>query len=250
MTQQPQNLISTTRFQLNYFDALSVPESGEIKNFRLFNQPKFIWPAFIKKIIPQRSEKSAESSLIFHVHKSFQDLPVTKWMLDETTYIDGTALIKNKTISEIRKSWNHFQQKNVAYKNTILILNSANLQKIMSETKSVFLINYLQLHSIDLATLIQDCLKYQCILVLNESQASGLPQLWTSAKNGIIQNFEKSFTYQLSLSELHDKSQSIQTNDIDWCFYEAKINELSRLYAKIKNQKEIKISYANMSRRS
>ena len=30
------------RFQLSYFDALSVPEAGEIKNLRLFNHSKFI----------------------------------------------------------------------------------------------------------------------------------------------------------------------------------------------------------------
>ncbi len=71
----------------------------------------------------------------------------------------------------------------------------------------------------------------------------------TGLRSARLLNFEKSFTYQLSLTELLDKAQNIQTNNFDNSIYETKINELSRLYAKIKNQKEIKISYANMSRR-
>lgn len=238
------------RFQLSYFDALSVPEAGEIKNLRLFNHSKFIWPAFIRTKNPRlKPATSNDINLIFHVTKSFEELPSTKWTLDDATYIDGTQLTANKSISELRKIWNQFIEKNRTYKNTILVLNSANLKKIMTETKSVVLINYLQLHSVELAGLIENCLDNNCVLALNESQASGFPQLWTASKNGLVQNFEKSFTYQLSLTELLDKAQSIQTDNFDNSIYETKINELSRLYAKIKNQKEIKISYANMSRR-
>lgn len=239
-----------TRFQLNYFDALSVPEAGEIKNLRLFNHSKFIWPAFIRTKNPRlKTIASNEINLIFHVTKSFDELPTTKWTLDDATYVDGTQLTANKSISELRKLWNQFIEKNRTYKNTILILNSANLKKIMTETKSVVLINYLQLHSVELAALIENCIEHKCVLALNESQASGFPQLWTASKNGLVQNFEKSFTYQLSLTELLDKAQNIKTDNIDTSIYETKINELSRVYAKIKNQKEIKISYANMSRR-
>jgi hypothetical protein len=248
--QIPPAIQQMTRFQLNYFDALSVPEAGEIKNLRLFNHSKFIWPAFVRLSSPRlKTVTSNDINLIFHVTNSFDELPVTKWTLDETTYVDGSRLTANKSISELRKLWNRFIEKNRTYKNAILILNSSNLKKIMTENKSVVLINYLQLHSVELAGLIENCLELKCVLALNESQASGFPQLWTASKNGLVQNFEKSFTYQLSLTELLDKAQKIKTDNFDNSIYETKINELSRLYAKIKNQKEIKISYANLSRR-
>lgn len=248
--QTPSPLQQILRFQLSYFDALSVPEAGEIKNFRLFNRSKFIWPAFVRTSNARFTTfRTNDINLIFQVIRSFDELPVTKWTLDNTSYIDGTHLLLNNSISEIRKLWNQFTEKNGTYKNTILVLNSSNLNKIMTEAKSVVLINYLQLHSVELAEIIEKCIKFHCILVLNESQASGFPQLWTSTKNGIVQNFEKSFTYQLSLSELLDKAQNINTDNFDTAIYENKVNELSRLYAKIKNQKEIKISYANMSGR-
>ncbi len=245
--------------QLGYFDAMSVPEAPEIKNLRPFNRSKFIWPAFIKTQKTTGNQKNlnnpAETNVIFHLEQSFAELPVHKWILAEnTSYINATQILKNKTQTEIRKIWSHFLKENPIYKNAILILNEKNLIKLMSESKCLYLINYLKMHSINLANVIENCLLNQAVLVLNEGQASGASAIWSypwhGNKNGLVQNFEKSFTYHLSYTEMIEKAEKINFEKTETHTYESKMNELSRLYAKIKTQKDLKISYANMSRRS
>lgn len=242
---------SLANFQLSYFDAMSVPEANEIKNLRPFHHTKFIWPALPPKINPLNTEKKLlPLNVIFHVDKNFLDLPEVKWSLDKNIYVDGTKLTARNSQSSLRSSWNLFCKKNPIYKNALLILNESNLKKIMSENKSLFLINYLRLHSISLSTIIHNCIQYQSALVLNENQASGLPDLWSHQKNGLVQNFDKNFVYQLSFTDLVEKIDSLDFEKNNSLFLESKINELSRIYFKIKTQKELKISYANMPRRS
>ncbi len=245
---------AVANIQLNYFDAMSVPEASEIKNLRPFNKTKFIWPALLQKTVPKtkplKIKQNDPINMIFHVLKSFSDLPDLKWTLDENIYIDATNIAAVKSHSEVRNLWMSYLKNNVGYKNAILVLNTVNLIKMMSKNRSIFIINYLKIHSISLASLIRICVENQSILVLNENQASGLPELWISGRNAIIQNFEKSFTYQLSLTELLEKSENIYFEKIDSPEFESKINELSRIYYKVKNQKDLNLSYANMPRRS
>lgn len=250
-------LATVANFQLSYFDAMSVSEAGEIKNLRPFHHSKFIFSALfklpvqkLKKNVDMSIENSSVAHIIFHVTKDFSDLPLHKWSLDKNIYIDGTKLALQKTQSEIRKMWDSYQTKNPIYKNAILILNSSNLNKILADNHSLFLINYLKLNSLELLALIENCLQTCTVLVLNENQASGHSEMWSSGRNGIVQNFEKSFTYQLSFTEMIEKSLTVGFEKMNTEFYESKINELSRIYAKIKTQKELKLSYANMSRRS
>jgi hypothetical protein len=241
---------TVANMQLGYFDAMSVPEAYEIKNLRSFNQSKFILPAFTytQKLMTQK--KSDETNVIFHLENNFEELPAHKWILQNNVFINATQLSKNKTQAQIRKSWTAFLKKNSTYQNAILISNENNLLKLMRESRCLFLVNYLKIHSVNLANIIENCIAHKTVLVLNEGQASGSPQIWTDNKNGLIQNFEKSFLYQLSFTEVVEKAQNFRFEKIESSFYESKLNELSRLYVKIKNQKDLKISYANMPRRS
>jgi len=238
-------------FQLGYLDAMSVPEAGEIKNLRPFNSTKFIWSALLPKVKHLNLEKKSKPiNVIFHIEKKFSDLPEFKWGLDEPIYVDATKLALDKSHSKIRIAWSLFFKKNPAYKNAILILNESNLKNIMAEQSSLFLVNYLKINSILLAAIIHKCLENKSVLVLSENQASGFPDLWSYQKNGLVQNFEKYFSHQLSFSELIEKSKAVRFQKNKDEFIESKMNELNRIYVKVKTQKELKISYANMSYRS
>ncbi len=243
-------MATMANMQLSYFDAMSVPEALEIKNLRPFNQSKFILPAFINIQRFAHQKKIDETNVIFHLEQGFAELPIHKWILQNNVFINATQLSKNMEQVNIRKSWTAFLKKNPSYTNTILITNENNLTQLMRESRCVMLVNHLKIHSVKLANLIQNCLAQKTVLVLNEGQASGAPQIWSNKKNGLIQNFEKSFSYHLSYTELIEKAEALLFEKIDSHVYESKLNELSRIYVKIKSQKDLKISYANLSHRS
>lgn len=236
--------------QKKYFDALSVPETDELKKLRLFSEKKFILPAFFKQNEIQNEKKTSPPHIVFHIDKNFNELPDVKWDLAENIYVNGISMVGQKSHSDIRVLWNIFAKKNPVFKNAVLILNESNLKNIIIQNLSVYFANYLKIDSIKFSKIIQMCLSTKTVLVLNESQASGFPDLWSSGNNGIIRNFEKSFLYQLSFSEILEQISTIQFKIKPVHFIESKINELSRIYAKLKSQKEIKLPYANMPRRS
>jgi hypothetical protein len=240
-----------SELQLKYIDALSSPETGEIKNLRFFNNLKFILAAgFFQNEKINLPLKGSTINTVFHIENSFEELPDVKWDLSDNIYINATSMIGSKPQSEIRTAWSEFIQKKSIFKNAILILNSTNIKKILTQNKSIFITNYLKIHSIRFAEIISLCLETQTVLILSESQASGFPELWLSEKNGIVQNFNRSFTYQLCLAELHQKMNLIDFSTDMNHFIESKVNELTRLYVKLKTQKDRALSYANMPRRS
>lgn len=248
---QTQQKSLTFKLQSTLFDSLSVPEMSEIKYLREFTKTKWILPALPQFTVPQNFIKSQqESPIVFHVDQKLTELPSLKWNLSENIYIDATDFLQNKTHSQARSLWAQFIHKNPIYKNALLILSKNNLYKILSENKSIFITNYLKNSTLAFAKLIELCVKSNAVLVLNESQACGLAALWTGKKNAIILNYDKSFCYELTMSELLVDSKKIQFEKIDSSKYETKINEISRLYFKLSQQKELKLAYANLPDRS
>lgn len=244
---QKKNL--TFKLQSTLFDSFSVPEISEIKYIREFTKSKWILPALPQVTVPQNILKSNDTCIVFHVDQKFDELPDLKWNLSENIYIDGTEVLQNKNRIQARKIWAQFIHRNPLYKNAMLILSKNNLYKILSENKSILIANYLKNSTLAFVKLIELCVKSNSVLVLNESQACGLANLWTSKKNAIILNYDKSFTYELTLSELIIDSKKIQFEKIDPAKYETKINEISRLYFNLSQQKELKLAYANLSDR-
>ena len=247
---QTQQKSLTFKLQSRLFDSLSVPEISEIKYLREFTKSKWILPALPQLTIPQNIVKSNDTMIVFSVDQKLTELPSLKWNLSENVYIDATAYSQNKKQSDVRNLWAQFITNNPAYKNAILVLSKNNLYKILSENKSIFITNYLKNSTLAFVKQIELCVKSNSVLVLNESQACGLANLWLGKKNAIILNYDKSFSYELTMSELIAQSEKIQFEKIDSAKFETKINELSRLYMKLSQQKELKLAYANLPDRS
>jgi len=250
--------------QFRYTHSLSVASINEMKQLRNFRGNKWLLPALnsqskhYENAIEKFSQKISDLNFILPVINSFSDLPSINFPCDTSWIIDAT-MMKNKTpLRQIRNEWSNFIQKNPTYKNAILVLENENIETQLNEHQSAFFISHLKLNAFSLNEYIDLCRKTQSLPILNDHQATGFSDLWQHEKNCLLFNLKGTRFQQLEYSELIVQIQAwhqlIEKNphqlDHFLCYpSENKINELSREYAKIKNQKEMKITYAHLSDR-
>ena len=236
--------------QLQIFDALSTAETSAVKNLRFFRQKKWILPLFPQANFQKKqANKKISVQWVVPVFEKFHELLLLKNHLDESVIIDATHLKLNHAHMQIRRQWSGFINQFPIYKKYRLLIEPDNWADLKNQYKMAVQLNHLQLHPVLLADKIDQALSSDQLLILSESQASGLAGFWKNRQNVLIQanttdtnslDFEKIFE-NLDLSENRHLLRDCLEN---------KMNELNRLFVQLQQQKRAQLSYENMSYRS
>lgn len=169
-------------------------------------------------------------------------------ILDDHFTIDGSVLLKNKNKDQIIINWNNFLKKNPKFKNCKLILDSTEILNFIINNKLIIDISYLT-DSLLIHEYISLIFRYNLFTILNKNQATGFSEYWIHQENCWIQDLKKislNKSYLLRQTQLQiakDYFNQQKKIEIQWVI-ENKMNELSRVYAKIMSQKKnLNISY-------
>jgi len=267
-----ENLIESKLNQtlISSFQAITVGNVGELKKIKNYSGAKMILPYFpdietkaIASKSVHESQKNINKTLnvIVPVYNSFNDLHRLSWkhiQNNEQTqiYIDARYLKKHFSSSHIRKSWQAFINKNVDFKKFILFNSNETFDDFLIKKNVVSILKHLEISDLEFSYWINSYLNFSNMLILNDEQATGFSSFWKHEKNCFIFNknqpvqkqyssfceFLKSpatFNFSSTASDIFTFQQTI----------DLKINELTRLYTKLIQQKT-SLSYqksANMS---
>lgn len=236
--------------QLQIFDALSTSEAVAIKNLRFFRQKKWILPIFPTTNIGKKNKfKKSTFQWVVPVFHQFQELLNLKNHLDESVVIDATYLKLKYGHIQIRRQWSGFIQQNPLFKKYRVMIEPDNLTDLNEQHKTAVQLNHLQLHPVLLADQIQKSLDLDQLLVLSESQASGLADFWRNRQNVIIHP-NSSDTLSQDFDKIFENLDFSKNRHLLRDCLENKMNELNRLFVQLQQQKRAQLSYENMSYRS
>ncbi len=228
---QNMNQISFLRFVGP--DALSLSQTNYFKYYRSVNSLKFIlaaWP--LNQNIKSNSSYQHKAYLV-PLLSEFDE--IYQYKTTDVMYFDGQVLLKKYSASQLRKKWADLIQKKIIPEDSHLILSPAKLADLIDSGHLTVLLNQHSRTHTDFTYWLQQVLNKKNLVVLNENQSTGFSQHWTSGQNCFVvpstENFEK-------ISELLHQCKSIQCSRLQASdLYDTTVNELSRLYSKLSQQK-------------
>ncbi len=214
-------------------DALSVSQTNHFKNYRNISCNKFVFPALPKTDSPSKSRAFQGDSFLIPLHEKLDE--VFQFTLNKTIYFDGRRLVVGKQNSNlIRKKWNELVAQKKINENYHLILSDSKLKELLDEESLAVVLSDVQLSHTEFTNWLNLTLNKKNLIVLNDYKATSFSSFWTSGQNCIVlpaQNWVKHFN-QLELSAnlvcTHFKANEL---------YQPLVNELSRLYSKLYQQK-------------
>ena len=225
---------------LNHFgsylvDAYSATDIVNLKAQKSIRKNKFILPLFPTEIKIKNLEKSKELHTIQFLSRNFQELSRTQ----APDFVDASQMTVGFKASQVRKNWGQFQAKHPQYNKSVLILNFENSIELMQNRSMIF--NLVSVKSpVQFQNLSDFACSYQQFVVLNQKQASGYAEFWIHDQNCWISDIKLQPSFnpeEIKLSaKKFFKSKNFESMKIP---IENKINELSRIYAKIMHEKTL-----------
>jgi len=241
----------TTHFS-DQFTALTASHIDQLKSLRTFQGEKMILPSLPN--INQDS-KTADSpmsaeqpTLIIPIQDSFADLLKYskinfKNVCHHEIYVDARQLKSKMNNSQIRKTWQKFIKSQSEFASFILFTSDDVFCDLELTSNLFILIANNDLSQTQMTLWIESYLNFNSTLILDENQATGFSKFWKHKKNCFIvsDSLSKANT-QSELSEFINHSQikqstSTERKSLFSQSIDSKINELTRLYTKVIQQK-------------
>lgn len=219
-------------------DALTVSQTNYLKLFRSSPGIKMIIPSLFEnqfvKIEPV-TNPTAVTGFVFPLLKNLQE--GLQLETDRPVYFDGRRLVEATSSSQLRKQWNELLIQNRIRSNYELILSEEKMQNLLSSNSLALLVASDNLSHDEFTKWFEIALKYNHLLVLNQFQATGFSNHWTSGQNCLVTtsvNWIKELNNHLddTIFNTTFTSKSVSQSSLDSLF-----NDLSRLYLKIIYQK-------------
>lgn len=221
------------QFGSNLIDAYSTTDIENLKAQKSIRKNKFILPLLPTEIKIKNSEKSKEPLTIQFLSKNFQELSTAQ----APNFVDASQMTINLKSSAIRKSWNQFQARHSLFKKSILILNFENSTELMQNHSMIFHLSSVN-STVQFQKLSDFACAYRQFVVLSQKQASGYAEFWIHNQNCWISDIKSEPAIGPEKIELSAKNFFRKKNSESMKIsIENKINELSRIYAKIMHEK-------------
>ncbi len=213
-------------------DAFSVSQTNHLKLYRNLNCNKFIFSAFPKTDGSGKKTIFKHEAYLIPIENKLDE--VFQFHLDSTVYFDGRKLLNKYSSSQLRKKWNELVLGKKIPPNHLLILSENKILQLLSdEALSVVTASPNIIHT-EFIRWLSLSMNKNNLIVLNEFQATGFSNYWTSGGNCRVlstQDWIKELESGTENQEL--VSSNYKTADL----LEPTVNELSRLYSKILHQK-------------
>lgn len=229
----PQHFLN--QIQATAIDAFSSTNMVCLKAHKTLVKNKFILPLLPQEMAARIKPKGAELHHLKILSGDFKELLLSP----QAFWIEASCLSQAFGSSPVRKQWAQFQKKYPQHRKSILILNHENAVDLIKEQRL----------AIDLSSLTDSChfqswvdlaCAHEQFIILNQNQASGYPDFWKHQKNCWICDLS-SKEIKTPTDEMLRSSQAFfkKTSHSMKIPIENKINELSRVYAKIMYEKTL-----------
>lgn len=214
-------------------DAISVSQTNHLRHYRAVSGNKFVLPAFLKRETSSRKTAFKHEAFLIPLNQKLEE--VLEFSINSTVYFDGRNLLNKKTnSSQLRKKWNDLVGQHTIKDDYHLILSDNKIKELVEEPGLSVVLADSSLSHTDFTSWLNLVLNKNNFIILNEFQATGFSNYWTSGRNCMVlpaQNWVN------ALGELDMNSDLVCTTYKASELFEPAVNELSRLYSKLSQQK-------------
>ena len=222
------------KFGFYLIDAYSAADIERLKAQKNMSKNKFILPLLPTEIKIKNMEKSQQILRIKFLSKNFEELLTAQ----APDFIDASQMTTDLKASAIRQNWNQFHLNHPLFKKSILILSFDNSIDLMEKHSMVLDLCTVK-STVQFQNLSDLACAYRQFVVLNKQQASSYADYWIHDQNCWIGDLtERSLVLEeikLSAKNFFKNKKSSSMKIL----IENKINELSRIYVKIMQEKTL-----------
>lgn len=231
-------------------DALTLSQTNHFQYYRDWLCAKSVLPLFpeIKNGASIATSRAEKRSYLIPLEKNLEE--AFQYKTEEEVYFDARNLTKSQSSTQLRKQWNHFLKDKKIHALAHLVLSEDKCRELLKEESLQVILANPQLKHTDFTTWLEKVLNRGHLVFLNEFQATGFSQAWTSGQNCQVlaaHHWPKSLNqFFASDNTLNSCRSHFKNSELT----EPLVNELSRLYAKILRQKTTLISSDSVKMKS
>ena len=245
--------LNAESLQLQFFrpDGFTVSQTNHLQYYRKWSAFKMILPALpiLKSIhlhpfvnttnLESFSEANHQELYIFLFSTDFSE--AINFRSPFKTYFDASYLLKNHSAVSLRKKWHKLLLSGKISKNQHLILSNEKGRQIVKTKPVAVVLSNPDFLNHELSDWMELAILNSRFVFLNEHQAAGYSNYWTSGQNCFVVSESNWFTEIQKICEEQCKNNGLTP----WTYsaasssqlYDPLTNELSRLYTKILHQK-------------
>ena len=216
-------------------DAFSVSQTNHLKFYRNITCNKFIFSAFPKT--NSAGKKSAFKHEAFLIPLQNRIEEAFDFNVTSPVYFDGRKLLMHTGSSQLRKKWNELIENKKLQANYHLLLSDQKLNSLLEqESLSVVLADPV-ISPTEFTEWLNKSMNKNNLIVLNDFQATGFSNYWTSGRNCQVVT---SLNWVRQLENVvtdETKNEFVVSTFKAAELFEPTVNELSRLYSKLWQQK-------------
>ena len=224
-------------------DALTLSQTNHFQYYRDWICAKSVLPLFpeIKNTsVHSVSQKTQKPSYLIPLEKNLEE--AFQYKTEHEIYFDARSLLKEHSSTNLRKQWNQFLKEKKLHSLAHLILSEEKTKELLKDENLYIVLASPRLKHTEFTSWLEKSLNRGHVIFLNEFQATGFSQAWTSGQNCQVlaaHHWPKSLNqFFASDSDLSHCRSHFKNSELT----EPLVNELSRLYAKILRQNTTLIS--------
>jgi|GEM_PF-5387289 len=217
-------------------DAFSVSQTNHLKYYRNITVNKFIFSAFPKtELTSAKSGFKGEAFLIPLQNKIDE---VFELKIEGPIYFDGRKLLKTKNSAQLRKKWNELIASGKITPQHHLILSENKITQLLNEESLAIILADTNIKNTEFTNWLNISINKNNLIILNDFQATGFSNYWTSGHNCLVVSAQDWKTQLRQMpTALVNFNNLMPTTYRASELYEPSVNELSRLYTKLWQQK-------------
>lgn len=231
-------------------DALTLSQTNHFQYYRDWICSKSVLPLFpeLKNVTGPKGAKTQKPSYMIPIEKNLEE--AFQYKTDFEIYFDARTLLKENSSTALRKQWNQFLKDKKIHPLSHLILSDDKCNELFKEESLFIILASPRMKHTELTTWFEKILNRGHVVFLNEFQATGFSQAWTSGQNCQVltaHHWPKSLNqFFASDTKVSDCRSNFKSSEL----IEPLVNEISRLYAKILRQNATLISADSVKMKS
>ena len=216
-------------------DGLTVSQTNYLKLFRSKTGTKMIIPTLFESLIEKPHKPACVTGYVFPLLEKMDE--GIHFQSEKPVFFDGRVLLSKHSSSQLRKQWTELLIQKKIKAHYQLILSAEKMHSLITDQSLALILASPNMKHSDFNMWLKLALKYNHLLVLNQFQATGFSDHWTSGHNCLVT------TTTDWISELNNKNQDpvfskeFTNTDLNQKTLDSLFNDLSRLYTKIIYQK-------------
>lgn len=216
-------------------DAFSVSQTNHLKHYRNITCNKFIFSAFPKT--PASGKKVAFKHQAFLIPLQARIEEAFDINVGCPVYFDGRKLLKQTGSSQLRKKWNELIESKKLKADYHLILSEQKLNSLLEDESLSVVLSDPVLTPTEFTEWLNKSMNKNNLIVLNDFQATGFSNYWTSGRNCRVVTTQNWVRQLENADSIDNKNEFVVSTFKAAELFEPTVNELSRLYSKLWQQK-------------